>query len=489
MIDNIAQSPLYRIVNPRSIAFLGGSNNYASMGTSILSSLLHMGFPGPVYPVHPREKTVQGLAAYARVEDLPEVPDLAVMVLPTRITVQALDACGKKGLKNVIVVTAGFREVGGEGPALEAELLAAAHCHGIRFIGPNCIGVANPHQKLNTTFMPSRAIPGFVGLASQSGSFVTQMFDYLAMYGMGFSTAFSVGNAADTDLVDCLEYLGACPRTRVIGLYVEGIPRGREFVRLAREISLKKPICALYVGGSEAGRRATLSHTGTLAGPDRLYSGLFRQAGVIRARNVTELFDFCWALGSQPPPGGDRVVIHTHSGGPGAAAADACGRAGLAVTPLSPETLEKLAPLVPHTASVNNPVDVTFSKNPQDYFDKLPEILLSDPEKDMLLSYWLVPDQVALRPLKGMGLSEEEAAEKSLEWVDAMTRQVAGVLKASGKPALGFTFRDLSERFCRGLIELGVPVYPGPERAVRALWSLVEHRRLADKIRASDGAF
>ncbi|MBW1988201.1 MAG: CoA-binding protein [Deltaproteobacteria bacterium] len=485
MIQNAADHPLHRMVNPRSVALFGASNNFASMGTSILHSLLHMGYEGRVYPVHRTEETVQGLTAYKRVEDLPEAPDLAVIVLPTRVVAETLEACGKKGIRSAVVVTAGFREVGEEGAAREAELVRIAEKYGVRFIGPNCIGVTNPHAKLNTTFLPFEARPGFVGMASQSGSFVTQMFDYLDQYGMGFSSAFSVGNSADTDLVDCLEYLAAEEHTKVIALYMEGIPRGREFLSLAREVVQKKPVVALYVGGSEAGRRASLSHTGTLAGPDRLYSGVFRQAGVIRAKNVTELFDFCWALGSAPVPRGNRVAIQTHSGGPGAAAADACSRNGLAVPPLSPESLEKLAPLVPPTASVNNPVDVTFSKNPQDFFDKLPDILLSDPGVDMCLCYCLVPDDMAARHIRSLGLSPEEAAEKSREWAAAMADAVADTAAKHEKPFFGFTFRRLSEVFCQRLIARGVPVFPGPERAVRAMWALCEYHRLREKILSS----
>jgi acetyl-CoA synthetase (ADP-forming) len=200
-------------------------------------------------------------------------------------------------------------------------------------------------------------------MASQSGSFITQMFDYLGTrFGQGFSTGFSLGNEADIDMADCIRYLGACPHTRAIALYIESIRRGRAFIEAAREVSAIKPIVAYYVGGSETGKKACLSHTGSLAGPDRLYDGVFKQSGIIRARSVEEMFDFCYALGSCPLPKGNRAVIQTHSGGPGAAAADACGRSGIELPALSPATLEKLGSYVPHTGSVNNPVDLTFTK-------------------------------------------------------------------------------------------------------------------------------
>ena len=185
------------------------------------------------------------------------------------------------------------------------------------------------------------------------------MFDYLSRLSLGFSTAFSVGNEANLDIVDCMEYLEACPHTKVIALYIEGINRGRAFFETARSIIPHKPIVALYVGGSEAGKRAGLSHTGALAGPDLLYDGVFRQSGVIRARSVAELFDFSWLLGSLPTPKGNKVVIQTHSGGPGAAAADSCGSAGLELPALSKKTLEKLTAVVPHTGSRSWLIDMT----------------------------------------------------------------------------------------------------------------------------------
>ena len=278
-------------------------------------------------------------------EDLPEVPDLAVIVLPTHVVNETLEACGKKGIRQAVVVSGGFKEVGGGGGELEAELKQIADVYDMKILGPNCLGVANPHYNINTTFVPNEGLPGFVGLASQSGSFVTQLFEYLSGFGLGFSTAFSVGNEAVLDIVDCMEYLGACPHTKVIALYVEGIRRGRAFIEAARAIVPHKPIVAFYVGGSKAGKAAGFSHTGAMAGPDALYDGMFRQAGIIRARSVVELFDFCWVLGALPIPEGNRVVIQTHSGGPGAAAADACGRAGLRLSTLSEKHWRNWPPL------------------------------------------------------------------------------------------------------------------------------------------------
>lgn len=475
MIESIEESPLYQIANPKSVAFFGASNHINSMGTNLLLSLQAAGFEGPIYPVHYKENRVLGLEACRSVLDLQDVPDLAVIVLPTRIVNSTLEACGRKGIPTAVIVSGGFKEVGGEGIALEKELTEIADRYGIRVLGPNCLGVANLHRRVNTTFVPYEGEPGFIGLASQSGSLVTQMFDYLAKLGLGFSTAFSVGNEADIDLIDAMEYLALCPHTRVIALYIEGIRRGREFVEAARSIVHHKPIVALYVGGSETGRQAGFSHTGALAGPDELYDGMFRQSRIIRARSVTELFDFCWVLGSLPPPKGRKVVIQTHSGGPGATAADSCGRAGLDLPPLSDETIKKLAPFVPHTGSVSNPVDLTFTKNPTAFYSSIPEVLIQEKGADTLLIYFFTSNQVIKRGLQQTGLAPEQVADQALKLVDEQCRSIARLIRNSDKPVVGYTFRGLDDPSIRGLMDRGIPVFSGPERAARAIAALVQY--------------
>jgi len=475
MFNSIEESPLYQMANPKNMAFFGASNSITAMGTNLLMSLLSAGYEGAIYPVHLKEERVSGLQAYSSVQDLPEVPDLAVIVLPTRIVNQTLEACGRKGIRKVVIVSGGFKEVGGDGVALEKELVEITRKYRMRVLGPNCLGVANPYQKVNTTFIPNEGKPGFIGLASQSGSLVTQLFDYLSRFGLGFSTAFSVGNEADMDLVDAMEYLAVCPHTRVIALYIEGIKRGMEFMEAARSIVSRKPVVALYVGGSETGRQAGFSHTGALAGPDELYDGMFRQSGIIRAQSVTELFDFCWVLGSLPGPKGPKVVIQTHSGGPGAAAADSCGRAGLKLPALSDETVEKLSPFVPHTGSVSNPVDLTFSKNPGYFFSNIPEVLMEEKKADILLIYCHTPPQVVKRALAQMGLPAKQVMDEATKIIEGQCRSLARLAQTSDKPVVGYTFRSLDDPSIRGLTDRGVPVFPGPERAARAIAALVRY--------------
>ena len=478
MIKFIEDSPLYRIANARSMVFFGASNNVSSMGTHLLMTVQAGDFKGAIYPVHLKEKRVLNLEAYPSVADLPETPDLAVIVLPTAVVNPTLEACGKKGIKQAVVVSGGFKEMGEEGVLLESALKATALKYGMKILGPNCLGVANPHQHINTTFIPNEGAPGFVGLASQSGSFVTQMFEYLSGFNLGFSTAFSVGNEAVLDIVDCMAYLGACPHTKVIALYIEGIRRGRDFMDVARAIVPHKPIVAYYVGGSKAGKAAGFSHTGAMAGPDELYDGMFRQAGVIRARSVLEMFDFCWALGALPVPAGNRVVIQTHSGGPGAAAADACGRIGLALSTLSEKTVEKLAPYIPVTGSVGNPVDLTFARDYSSFFYQIPEILLAEENADMLMVYLLSPKPVVERVLKGMGVSEEQVPAQALEIMKSNAAQLSGLLKKQQKPLIGFTFHRPDAPILKETIKRGLPVFRGAERAARAMGALAAYARL-----------
>ena len=458
------------------------------MGSGILSTILSDGYEGTIYPVHPKETTVLNLPAFQDVKELPKVPDMAFIVLPTKIVAQALKACGEKGIRHAVIVTAGFREVGGDGPALQKELEQVADQYNIRFTGPNCIGVVNSHLNLNATFLPSEGKKGFIGMASQSGSFITQMFSYLSSrFGGGFSTGFSLGNEANIDLVDCIEYLGACPDTKVIALYVESIRQGRKFIEMARRVSRKKPIVAFYAGGSETGKRACLSHTGSLAGPDRLYDGVFRQSGIIRAHTIEALFDYCYALGTAPLPRGNRLIIQTHSGGPGAAAADACERSGLELPLLSPDTLEKLSTFIPHTGSANNPIDLTYTKNPLDFFHGIPKVLLEEDKADGMLIYFLVTIDMIGKALTAMGVAEEELDTQVNAVVDSQCEAVASLIKTYEKPIIGFSFLTRENQFIAGLQDKGVPVLASPERAAAAFGALVEYTRLQRKIIKQDG--
>jgi acyl-CoA synthetase (NDP forming) len=291
-----------------------------------------------------------------------------------------------------------------------------------------------------------------------------------------------VGNEAMTDITDCMEYLSLCPDTKVIGLYVEGIRNGRKFFDTARRVSEKKPIVAYYIGGSESGKRAGNSHTGALAGPDQLYEGLFKQCGIIRAYSIEELFDFCYVLGTQPLPLSNQTAILTHSGGPGAAAADTAERSGLKLVDFSPITIEALTPLVPHTASLANPVDLTFSKNPSDYTETIPKILLRDEHVHNLFMYMLMPVQRVVETIRNSGVPLDQAKLLAHEYIKTQCEIVAGLSREFKKPVVGGSFYSRDEQFIRNLQDLGAAVLPSPERAMKALAALVRYAEGRDRL-------
>jgi acyl-CoA synthetase (NDP forming) len=276
--------------------------------------------------------------------------------------------------------------------------------------------------------------------------------------------------------------MAACPHTKVIALYIETIRRGRTFIETAQAVVPQKPVVAFYAGGSEAGKRASLSHTGAMAGPDKLYDGIFRQAGVIRAQSIEELYDFSWVLGQSPKPRGNRVIIQTHSGGPGVVTADACSREGLEIPSLSSETSEKLAPFIPHTGSVQNPVDLTFTKSLLDYFVHIPQILMEDAGSDGILTYYLFPFEKAAEFLNQKGASEEDILEKVQGLIDEQCQVVVDLIEKYQKPVVGYSFRNREDMLVRGLQDIGIPVLPSPTRAAKAMGALVKYVRFRDRL-------
>ena len=478
-----AKQSLYQLMHPNHIAVIGASNNILNMGTRILNNLLSLKFQGSVFPVHPRLDQVLGLKAYADVRQIPLVPDLAVIVVPVAAVSKVLRECGQKGIRQAIIISGGFREAGEEGRQRENELVEIAQQYQIRFLGPNCIGVINPQYRFNTTvFHYTAAMDGFIGMVSQSGSFITQMFYHLEKFGLGFSQGFSVGNQANVDLADCMEYLEDCERTRVIGLYIEGITQPQKFMRIARQVSKKKPIVAVYVGGTEGGSRAGWSHSGAMAGSDAIHDGVFRQCGIVRAFTIEELFDFCWALGSQPPMKGNRVVIFTHSGGPGAVAADAVDRVGLKLPPLSPETREKIGKRLPHTGSLNNPIDTTFFRRIDDILLHIPRILLEDRQIDGILMYFLFMADNFKHLLGRTDSSMFNSLAEFENFVSGLCRRLADSAQSQAKPLIGSSFLMRSERFIRELEDFGIPILPSPERSARAMEALYRYSRMQEAL-------
>lgn len=469
--------PLEIILGARSVAFVGASNNPMTMGTIQMLNTLKSHYRGPVIPVHPKEATVLGQKAYPSLRDLPEPVDLAVLVVPTRVVLDVVQDAIARGIQHLVITTAGFRETGTEGRALEAELLHLAAEGGVRFVGPNCIGVLNAESGLNTTFFPYRHASGPLGLASQSGTYVTQVIDLLSRWGIGLSRAVSVGNAANIDLADCLDYFADDEETRAVSLYVEGVRDGRRFMQAAARCTARKPVVALYVGGTEAGARSGASHTGALAGPDALYDGLFRQAGIIRARTVADLYQWGWALATQPVPRGGRVAILTHSGGPATSMADAACRAGLDLRPFPESLSERIRALIPQTGSAENPVDLTFNMDPRLLNQTLPELILACEQIDGLLMHGLQGSSFFQGMKDFAGELVPIEVEQLTSYTSHMAKPLFDMAERTGKPIVMSSFYDRSDNVVRALQDHRVPVFDTPEHAVRAMAALVRYGR------------
>ena len=362
-----AAASIRPLLSPASVAVVGVSRNSATAGRRIFDTLIAAGYDGPVYPINRSGGTINGITSYRSVRDLPPHVDLVVIAVPAAAVLDVVDDCAAAQVKSVVVITAGFAEVGGEGRALQAQLLAKVRGHGMRMVGPNCMGLLNTAIRLNASLSPMDPPPGHVAFSSQSGALGLAILSLAAERGLGFSTFVSVGNKADVSGNDLLHYWEDDPSTSVILLYLESFGNPRRFGRLARRIGRKKPIVAVKAGRTQAGSRAAGSHTAALAASDVAVDALFRQAGVIRADTINEMFDVAACLDAQPLPRGRRVAIVTNAGGPGILAVDACEAAGLTVAEFSDATRQRLADVLPAAASLGNPLDMVAAAGPDEY--------------------------------------------------------------------------------------------------------------------------
>ncbi len=472
----------HALMNPRSIAIVGASNNPMKMGTMHALSILKDGFDGRLYPVHPTEKTVLGIPAFASPADLPEAPDLAMFVLPSKHLLPVFEAFGRLGTKYAIVITAGFKETGADGADLEQQLCVMAKKHGMRFVGPNCMGIVNLDIGLNTSVSPITGPPGKLGLISQSGTYVAQTVDYLQKRGIRLGKAVSVGNEADISIIDVMEYMGDDPQTTAIAMYIESVRDARRFLDVARKITPQKPIVAQYIGGSEAGGRAGRSHTGAMAGKSYLYDGLFRQAGILRAFSIEDLYGLGGALANLPRLRGRRIGIITNSGGPGSAIADTLDACGCEVPPFS-ETLQKqIRPLIPPHAPCGNPVDLTFSMDMQVMSETIPELMMKSGEVDGVILhgamstgfYGLVYPHMA-----------ELMGDTSLEDFMAATQKdltpSVSLPFELDIPMIVSSFFDRDDEYTKAYEDRGVPVFDSPEKAARAMATLLRYKEVQDR--------
>ena len=446
---------LAAILRPRSLAVIGVSSRTESLSGKLLSNLLAAGYRGAIYPVNPKAHEILGLRCFPSVSALPAPADLAIVMVPRDAVLAAVDECIAAGVKGLIVITAGFREGGECGAEAEQQLLARVRQAGVRMVGPNCMGVicTDDDVRMDASFTPAPARKGGVAFASHSGALGVAVLEEARDAGLGFSSFVSLGNSADVNVNDVLAAWEEYETARVIMLYLESLPEPRRFLELAARIGRRKPIVVFKGGRTAAGQRAASSHTGALAAGDAAVDAVLKQAGVLRARTLAEMFDLALALSRSPLPAGRRVAIITNAGGPAIAAADALAGEGLALASFAPATIEALASFLPAEAAVGNPVDMLPSATPDNFRQAL-ELALADSGVDAALSITVTP--VMVGPLQ-------------------IAEGVAAAVRTAGKPVLG-VFMTYSSFYRESLDIVGLPpVFRQPESAVLALAGMVRH--------------
>lgn len=383
------------ILRPKSVAVIGASTRRGAIGREIVHNLILGDFQGKLFPVNPHAEFIHSIKAYPSILAVPDAVDLAVIVVPYASVEKAVRECGEKGVKGLVIISAGFREVGPEGAAREKRLVEIAAAHGMRIVGPNCLGVFNaePEVSLNATFAPGIPLSGHVGFVSQSGALGIAIWTEMQKLKVGFSQFVSIGNRADVSGNDLLEAWENDPRTNVMALYIESFGDPRRFTTLARRITKKKPIVLVKSGRTEAGARAASSHTGSLAGTDLAIDALFRQTGVIRAGTIDEMMALLLGFSRCAPPAGDRVAVLTNAGGPGILATDALVGYGMRLAEISEATRAKLRSGLPEEASVGNPIDMIAGADAES-FRRCLEILLAAPEVDLAIVAFVPPIMV-----------------------------------------------------------------------------------------------
>ena len=383
------------LFKPKSIAVVGASREPGKVGHAVVKNIIDSGYRGEVYPINPRADKILGLTTYKSVLEVPGDIDLAVVVVPAQAVLDVVEECGKKGVKYTVVISAGFKEVGGEGIERENKLVEIARKYGVRVVGPNCLGVMDLHTPLNVSFALMPKIRGGIAFLSQSGALLSAILDWASKVGIGFSKIISLGNKADLNEVDFLTYLGEDPETKVILLYLESIVNGRKFIEVGSTVTRKKPVILLKGGVTEAGAKAALSHTGAMAGGVTALRVALKKAGVLQVSSVSELFDMAIAFSTQPIPTGDRVGIVTNAGGVGVLISDLIVSKGLKLAEPSRQSIDYLRSALPPVASVYNPVDVIGDAKAHRYGVAI-EVLLRDPNIDSLVV--ILTPQVVTEP-------------------------------------------------------------------------------------------
>ena len=449
-------SNLDSIFKPKSVAVIGASTRPGTVGNDLLVNLIRDKYIGQIYPVNPKAEELHGLKVYPTLAEIPGDVELAVLIVPARAVPGLIDEAKAKGVKGMIIISAGFKESGHEGVEREQELTRLVRAAGIPLIGPNCLGVISPAVNLNATFAAKIALKGNLGFMSQSGAFCTSVLDYAEERKIGFSKFVSFGNKADIKENDLLEYLADDPDTKAIAMYLEDIGDPQGFIKVASKTFWEKgkPIICIKSGRSAEGAKAVSSHTGSLAGSDAEYEAIFKQSGVQRVDTITELFDLAALYTTQPMPKGSRLAIITNAGGPGIIATDAAIAAGLSIAPLQDATKAKLQPpVLPEAAALNNPVDVIGDAR-SDRYQAAVDAVMADSNVDMGV--------VVLTP-------------QSMTDTDTIGETLPPIIAKHGKPVVA-AFMGIKEveKGVENLAQKGVPNYAFPENAVKSLAAAVK---------------
>jgi len=448
-----------KFFNPKSIAVVGASREKGKVGHEILASIIGAGYEGQVFPVNNKADEIEGLKCFPDLASTGQVPELVIIAVPAAAVPSVMQQCAGTGVQSVIIITAGFKEVGQEGSRLEKQVIQIARQAKIKVIGPNCLGVVVPANKLNASFGGQMPIDGGIGYISQSGAIMTAILDYAMANRIGFSKLVSIGNKADINELDVLEVLGQDANTKVIAGYLENITDGNAFVTQAERISRNKPILMIKSGGTAAGAKAATSHTGSLAGAETAYECVFERAGIIRCNSLQQQFDYAQAFAYQPLSAGSTVAVITNAGGPGIMAADDIERQGLEFATFSRETGDKLAEALPPAANISNPIDV-LGDALADRYELAIEAVLEDPNVDVVL--------VLLTP---------QAMTEADSTAEAIVRQAQA--KASRQKPIFTCFlgAEKVKKAKQILQQAKIPHYDSPEKAVCTIKAMTDYIR------------
>jgi acetate---CoA ligase (ADP-forming) len=447
------------LFEPASIAVVGAARDENKVGHIVLRNIISSGFTGKLYPVNPKADEILGLRCYASISLVPDKVDLVIVTTPAVSVPEIIEEAGHRGTKAAIIISAGFKETGKDGAELERRVGEIGRSHGMRILGPNCLGMINTHSMINATFTGQYPRAGSIAISSQSGAICAVMLDWAQRTNVGFSKFVSVGNKLDIDEGDLLEYLRDDPLTKVIGMYIEGTNRGIEFMHQAKLTTRYKPIIALKAGRTSSGAKAASSHTGALSGSDRVYDAALAQSGIIRVRTIEDLFDHLTLFSSMPLPEGDRIAIITNAGGLGVMAADACSDNGLTLASFRPETIELLKTKLPESANFYNPVDVIGDAD-ADRYSFAVNAVMKDDSVSCILALMAPTDIVDTA---------------------AVATALAKFAGNSTKPLVtAFVGGAGLEKAVDILRRSGIPNYDSPDRAVQSLSAMVSYMRFKD---------